>query len=262
MTDAATSIIAGTDNDVNNLSIAMTARELNPRLFIVARQNHNANATLFTAFAADFSQISECFAGSVRQTQIFVFHSCGNVVSRYAEHKIFAVSGAGNGARCVVGVSSRADDRSVADAPVTLVRHSARRSSGGEIAVFIERDRADRAEFVPRLFRHEQALLPPPADRPDDPPRPVRYLAWLDREAQDLVAIEPLAIVRQLDHVEADGAVARDALLSETSIAGALEAATRAGLRVLVGEIHGMAQRWIRGDAGKTVATAALQSDG
>ncbi|NJD23853.1 MAG: potassium channel protein [Betaproteobacteria bacterium] len=53
----ATGIIAGTDNDVNNLSIAMTARELNPRLFIVARQNHNANGGLFTAFAADFTMV-------------------------------------------------------------------------------------------------------------------------------------------------------------------------------------------------------------
>ena len=36
-------IIAGTDNDVNNLSIAVTAHELNPKLFVVARQNHNSN---------------------------------------------------------------------------------------------------------------------------------------------------------------------------------------------------------------------------
>ena len=64
----ASGIIAGTDNDVNNLSIAVTARELNPELFVVARQNHNANGALFTAFAADFTMVpsrivaQECIA--------------------------------------------------------------------------------------------------------------------------------------------------------------------------------------------------------
>jgi Trk K+ transport system NAD-binding subunit len=64
----ASGIIAGTDNDVNNLSIAVTARELNPRLFVVARQNHNANSALFDAFAADFTMLpshivaQECIA--------------------------------------------------------------------------------------------------------------------------------------------------------------------------------------------------------
>ena len=64
----ASGIIAGTDNDVNNLSIAVTARELNPELFVVVRQNHNANGALLTAFAADFTMVpsrivaQECIA--------------------------------------------------------------------------------------------------------------------------------------------------------------------------------------------------------
>ena len=64
----ASGIIAGTDNDVNNLSIAVTARELNPELFVVVRQNHNANGALFAAFAADFTMVpsrivaQECIA--------------------------------------------------------------------------------------------------------------------------------------------------------------------------------------------------------
>ena len=48
--DQAVGIVAGTDNDINNLSIAMTARELNPGLFTVLRQNRHANAPLFQAF--------------------------------------------------------------------------------------------------------------------------------------------------------------------------------------------------------------------
>ncbi len=49
----AVGIVAGTDNDVNNLSIVMTARELNPDLFMVVRQNRHANAPLFKRFGAN-----------------------------------------------------------------------------------------------------------------------------------------------------------------------------------------------------------------
>jgi Trk K+ transport system NAD-binding subunit len=48
----AVGIVAGTDNDVNNLSVVMTARELKPDLFMVARQNRHANAPLFQRFGA------------------------------------------------------------------------------------------------------------------------------------------------------------------------------------------------------------------
>lgn len=43
----AVGLVAGTDNDANNLSILMTARTLNPQLFVVARQNHMDNQELF-----------------------------------------------------------------------------------------------------------------------------------------------------------------------------------------------------------------------
>ena len=49
----AVGIVAGTDNDVNNLSIVMTARELRPDLFMVARQNRQANSPLFRRFGAN-----------------------------------------------------------------------------------------------------------------------------------------------------------------------------------------------------------------
>jgi Trk K+ transport system NAD-binding subunit len=42
-------IVAGTDDDTNNLSIVVTARELNPGLFTVARQNRRSNEDLFQA---------------------------------------------------------------------------------------------------------------------------------------------------------------------------------------------------------------------
>lgn len=46
-------IIAGTDDDTNNLSIIMTAREINPELFVVARQNRQRNSALFEAANVD-----------------------------------------------------------------------------------------------------------------------------------------------------------------------------------------------------------------
>ncbi|HWS12656.1 MAG TPA: NAD-binding protein, partial [Rhodocyclaceae bacterium] len=46
----ASGIVAGSDSDVNNLSIAMTAKELNRGLFVVTRQNQAANNVLFEAF--------------------------------------------------------------------------------------------------------------------------------------------------------------------------------------------------------------------
>jgi len=50
-------IVAGSDNDVSNLSIAMMAKQLNPKLYVVARQNQAANDLLFETFRADFSMV-------------------------------------------------------------------------------------------------------------------------------------------------------------------------------------------------------------
>lgn len=55
--DQASGIVAGSDDDVNNLSIAMTAKEVKPEVFVVARQNLAANGVLFDTFHADFSMV-------------------------------------------------------------------------------------------------------------------------------------------------------------------------------------------------------------
>jgi voltage-gated potassium channel len=66
--ERAVGIVAGTDNDVNNLSIAMIARQTNPNLFVVIRQNLVASKVLFSAFNANVTMISseiiahECLA--------------------------------------------------------------------------------------------------------------------------------------------------------------------------------------------------------
>ncbi len=49
----AVGIVAGTDDDADNLSIVMTAKALNPRLFVIARQNQRENDPLFAQVRAD-----------------------------------------------------------------------------------------------------------------------------------------------------------------------------------------------------------------
>lgn len=51
----AVAIVAGTDNDINNLSILMTAKQLNPSLFLVIRKNKRHNTALFKEFNADIT---------------------------------------------------------------------------------------------------------------------------------------------------------------------------------------------------------------
>ena len=51
--EEAVGVVAGTDIDGNNLSILMTARELNPDLFMVARQNLRHNDPIFQAAKLD-----------------------------------------------------------------------------------------------------------------------------------------------------------------------------------------------------------------
>ncbi|MBS1140942.1 MAG: TrkA-N [Proteobacteria bacterium] len=61
-------IVAGSNNDINNLSMAVTASEIKPDLFVVARQNQAANSALFAAYDADFTVLpsriiaQECIA--------------------------------------------------------------------------------------------------------------------------------------------------------------------------------------------------------
>lgn len=62
----AVGIVAGTDHDANNLSIVMTARELNPKLFMVARQNKRANEAIFQAAGLDLvMQSSDIIAHTI-----------------------------------------------------------------------------------------------------------------------------------------------------------------------------------------------------
>lgn len=48
----AVGLVAGTSSDVNNLAVVMTAREMNPGLFVVLRRNQRSNAVLTDAVGA------------------------------------------------------------------------------------------------------------------------------------------------------------------------------------------------------------------
>lgn len=50
----AVGLVVGSDDDINNLSIAMTAKALNPHIFIVIRQNKGAHDALFQALKSDY----------------------------------------------------------------------------------------------------------------------------------------------------------------------------------------------------------------
>ncbi|TAH44894.1 MAG: potassium channel protein [Betaproteobacteria bacterium] len=54
---SATGIVAATRSDIDNLSIAVAARELNPSLFVILRQNQYANRALFEAYDADITVV-------------------------------------------------------------------------------------------------------------------------------------------------------------------------------------------------------------
>lgn len=51
-------IVAGTNNDAINLATAITARKLNPNIFVIIRQNLVSNGPLFRALAADMTMVS------------------------------------------------------------------------------------------------------------------------------------------------------------------------------------------------------------
>ncbi|WP_316669110.1 NAD-binding protein [uncultured Propionibacterium sp.] len=50
-------IVAGNASDTKNLAIAVTARDLNPSVFVVTRQNQTANAPLFNTFTDDLCMV-------------------------------------------------------------------------------------------------------------------------------------------------------------------------------------------------------------
>jgi len=79
----AVGIIAGTDNDANNLSIIMTAKAMNPDLFVIARNNLEENKRLFDAIKADIvmhpsSIIANKIGGLLSTPLLYAFMGLAN----------------------------------------------------------------------------------------------------------------------------------------------------------------------------------------
>lgn len=53
--ETAVGLVAGTNDDANNLSVIMTARDINPNLYLVGRQDHRSNSPLFAAANLDLT---------------------------------------------------------------------------------------------------------------------------------------------------------------------------------------------------------------
>ncbi len=65
--ERAVGLVAGTDNDANNLSIIMTARALNRDLFVILRQNLKHNDAVIEAIGADMVMLpSDIIANRIR----------------------------------------------------------------------------------------------------------------------------------------------------------------------------------------------------
>jgi Trk K+ transport system NAD-binding subunit len=65
--ERAVGLVAGTDNDANNLSIIMTARALNSDLFVILRQNRKDNDPVIKAVGADMVMLpSQIIANQIR----------------------------------------------------------------------------------------------------------------------------------------------------------------------------------------------------
>lgn len=83
---SAAGIIAGTDNDSNNLSIIMTARQLNKEVFVIGRQNFIKNAVLY-------SKINEHYDKQQQRNENDIFNNAHIIVqpSEIIARKIRAI---------------------------------------------------------------------------------------------------------------------------------------------------------------------------
>jgi len=79
---SAVGIVAGTPSDVNNLSVVMTARELNPDLFVVMRKNRIANGILFDRLRPDI----------VMQPSRIIARTAFGILTAPLLHRFFALA--------------------------------------------------------------------------------------------------------------------------------------------------------------------------
>lgn len=164
----AAGFVAGTDNDITNLSLVEAARRLNPSVFIVGRQNRPMNAELFAAMDLDLTMVpsrvvaEEALAhiGTPRLGQFLrLLSGMDDDSAASLTARIVDASGHGSPDLWVVTLA-------VAQAPALL-----RAMDRSEVTVAdLLRNPVDREHALPAvalmLARGEQAWLSPDLDAP------------------------------------------------------------------------------------------------
>lgn len=165
--EQAVGIVAGTDNDANNLSIVVTALQLNPQLFIVIRQNQRSNDPVFHAARANLvmqrgSIIARKIAALLQTPLLTEFlRHARHKDEAWAQELVEEIRGiAGNTAPDTWGLNISASSapavaRALAEGQVVTLRH-------------IRQDPRDRDILLPALplllKRGESEILLPPGD--------------------------------------------------------------------------------------------------
>ncbi|MBS0001880.1 MAG: potassium channel protein [Thioalkalivibrio sp.] len=168
--ESAAGIVAGTNGDSNNLSILMTAHELNPKLFMVGRQNRDDNGILFQAGRVDMVvRHSEILAESVLSHLVSPLLPQFLVRSRERDtdwaNELLSRIGAATDERVP---AVWAVEISEADAPALAERLRREAVSVGQLLIFPGQPEK-RVPCVPLLLHRSsgsETLLAPPDDTP------------------------------------------------------------------------------------------------
>ncbi|MFO1318575.1 MAG: NAD-binding protein [Burkholderiales bacterium] len=163
----AVGLIAGTDDDVNNLSIARMAQQINPNLFVAVRQNQRRSAVLVEALGAQL----------VMRPAAVVVHACIAVLMAPLLARFLVVAGERDNAWAnellarIAGVTGERvpecwvwtlDD---VGAPA-LARRMASERVSVDVLLTDPRDRGERMALIPLAIERggELLLLPEPGD--------------------------------------------------------------------------------------------------
>lgn len=161
----AAGLVAGTSSDVDNLAVVMTARELNPGLFVVVRRNQRSNAVLTDAVGAQLVMqpaavvVHEAMALLTEPLLARFLDEVGRRDNAWANEVIARLVG-------VLGEHAPETWSFTVDPHAAPALHAAAR--GGRVCVgALGRDPRDRAESLPVValaIERGGALLPLPLD--------------------------------------------------------------------------------------------------
>jgi voltage-gated potassium channel len=144
-------IVAGSDDDIANLAMAMAARQLNPEIFVIARQNRVRNHQLFRAFHADMTVVPNEIIANEAIACLRARHLSGFIALAYGRDNAWAEAITarlapilGSGAPEVWGCAL---DPHEAPGLLDVLEHQGATATVGDLC----RDIADRTRALPCL---------------------------------------------------------------------------------------------------------------